>query len=96
MVTAAEPRRQNRNEDRQAEPLGAEDSVNDSFSTIREQGLGTGVRVNDDGRLDIKFREQKPWFTTLMKHVQEPPQPIAEQQEQPTSVPRGDIKFPWA
>jgi hypothetical protein len=32
-------------EDWPGEQLGPEDSVNDSFSTIREQALGTGVRV---------------------------------------------------
>jgi hypothetical protein len=43
----AEPRTQNAMsaEDWPGEQLGPEESVNDSFSTIREQALGTGVRV---------------------------------------------------
>ncbi|KAI9044678.1 putative UDP-glucose,sterol transferase [Aspergillus affinis] len=34
--------------------------------TVRERGLNTGVRVMDDGRLDIKFRSHKPWLTKLV------------------------------
>lgn len=38
--------------------------------TVRERGLNTGVRVMDDGRLDIKFRSHKPWLGKLLHHIE--------------------------
>ncbi|OOF90552.1 glycosyltransferase family 1 protein [Aspergillus carbonarius ITEM 5010] len=45
---------------------------------IRERGLNTGVRVMDDGRLDIKIREHKPWVGKIIKHLQHQPEPVRE------------------
>ncbi|PYH76778.1 UDP-glucose,sterol transferase [Aspergillus uvarum CBS 121591] len=38
-----------------------------------EKGLNTGVRIMDDGRLDIKFRDRKPWVTKILQHLQSQP-----------------------
>ncbi|RAH69469.1 putative UDP-glucose,sterol transferase [Aspergillus aculeatinus CBS 121060] len=38
-----------------------------------EKGLNTGVRIMDDGRLDIKFRDRKPWVTRILQHLQSQP-----------------------
>ncbi|KAF9893344.1 hypothetical protein FE257_011776 [Aspergillus nanangensis] len=37
---------------------------------IPDQGLNTGVRVMDDGRLDIKFHKRRPWLGKLGAHLE--------------------------
>ncbi|GKZ31574.1 hypothetical protein AbraIFM66950_000147 [Aspergillus brasiliensis] len=46
-----------------------------------ERGLNTGVRVMDDGRLDIKIRERKPWVAKIIKHLQQQPEPLREERK---------------
>ncbi|GLA28773.1 UDP-glucose,sterol transferase [Aspergillus phoenicis ATCC 13157] len=46
-----------------------------------ERGLNTGVRVMDDGRLDIKIRERKPWVSKIIKHLQQQPEPLHEERK---------------
>ncbi|KAJ6025255.1 UDP-glucosesterol transferase [Penicillium canescens] len=91
----ADPHRQNTISagDWQGEQLSSKASTNNDFSTVREQGLSTGVRVKEDGRLDINFREHKPWLATLMNHVEKPTRPVAEQQEELNIVPKEEAKF---
>ncbi|KAL2844170.1 hypothetical protein BJY01DRAFT_215226 [Aspergillus pseudoustus] len=39
------------------------------------EGLDTGVRVMEDGRLDIKLSEHKPWLQRIARHTKEHPYP---------------------
>ncbi|RLL97413.1 hypothetical protein CFD26_102231 [Aspergillus turcosus] len=41
-------------------------------TSMLEHGRHTGVRVMDDGRLDIKFRGRKPSLTNLLQHLEKP------------------------
>ncbi|GAD99173.1 UDP-glucose,sterol transferase, putative [Paecilomyces variotii No. 5] len=42
-------------------------SMSDGSTTIPESQSGDGVQVTDDGRLDMKFGERKPWISALAK-----------------------------
>ncbi|GAB1194029.1 hypothetical protein APSETT444_003266 [Aspergillus pseudonomiae] len=61
---------------------------------VREQGLDTGVRVMDDGRLDIKFREQKPWLLNLIKHLERYPTPLRGDRRPSVMSIEGQDTFP--
>ncbi|KAL2785872.1 hypothetical protein BJX66DRAFT_48580 [Aspergillus keveii] len=39
------------------------------------EGLDTGVRVLEDGRLDIKLSDHKPWIQRIVRHTKEHPYP---------------------
>lgn len=55
--------------------------------------IGSQARA-EDGRLDINFREHKPWLATLMNHVEQPTEPVVEQQDELNIVPKEETKFP--
>ncbi|KAE8407340.1 UDP-glucose,sterol transferase [Aspergillus pseudonomiae] len=96
MSATEEPRRQNAvlAEDWQGEHLGSRASVYNDISSVREQGLSTGVRVKEDGRLDIKFRDNKPWLASLMRHVEQPLEPATGEQGPSNVVPMEHGRFP--
>ncbi|PLB37140.1 putative UDP-glucose,sterol transferase [Aspergillus candidus] len=53
--------------------------------------LNTGVRVLEDGRLDIKFHERKPFITRLASHLQAlPPEPTAGDRRPSVIAPPGE------
>ncbi|KAH1845171.1 hypothetical protein KXX54_009626 [Aspergillus fumigatus] len=64
---------------------------------LLDHGMNTGVRITEDGRLDIKFRGQKPSLTNLLKHLEKPQKPTAEDIRQgyvpPTSIEKPE-RFP--
>ncbi|PWY89175.1 UDP-glucose,sterol transferase [Aspergillus heteromorphus CBS 117.55] len=53
---------------------------------VRDRGMNTGVRVMDDGRLDIKFHEHKPWVAKIIQHLQRQPEPL-DKDRQPSVCP---------
>ncbi|KAL3461160.1 hypothetical protein BJX64DRAFT_300186 [Aspergillus heterothallicus] len=59
-----------------AEGISSEDwaDVTDQGRKMRE-GLDTGVRVMEDGRLDIKLSHHKPWIQRIARHTKEHPYP---------------------
>ncbi|KAE8374927.1 hypothetical protein BDV26DRAFT_30594 [Aspergillus bertholletiae] len=69
-------------------------SVGSGHAHIREQGLDTGVRVMDDGRLDIKFREQKPWMHNLIQLLERYPKPVSGKRKPSVVSIDGKDKFP--
>lgn len=69
-------------------------SVGGGHAHLREQGLDTGVRVMDDGRLDIKFREHKPWLLNLIKHLERQPKPLPGERRPSVMSMEGQDKFP--
>ncbi|KAE8421311.1 hypothetical protein BDV36DRAFT_280860 [Aspergillus pseudocaelatus] len=69
-------------------------SLGGGHAHVREQGLNTGVRVMDDGRLDIKFREHKPWLLNLIKHLERYPKPLREERRPSVMSTDGQDKFP--
>ncbi|PYH38101.1 putative UDP-glucose,sterol transferase [Aspergillus neoniger CBS 115656] len=60
---------------------GAGHGRNPRRAHYHERGLNTGVRVMDDGRLDIKIRERKPWVSKIIKHLQQQPEPLREERK---------------
>lgn len=54
----------------------------------------THAERTDDGRLDIKFWEQRPWLGALKKLIEEHPTAIREEQAYPTISPAEEEKFP--
>ncbi|KAE8155240.1 hypothetical protein BDV25DRAFT_134987 [Aspergillus avenaceus] len=63
-------------------------------ATVREQGMNTGVKVMDDGRLDIKFREHKPWLMKLINHLERYPKPLALDRKPSVTPTEDQSKFP--
>ncbi|EAU32050.1 predicted protein [Aspergillus terreus NIH2624] len=60
-------------EDWPEESLSRRSSLLHGRGLIADQGLNTGVRVMDDGRLDINFHKRKPLLGKLQKHLQTAP-----------------------
>ncbi|KAJ0421271.1 hypothetical protein BJY00DRAFT_312185 [Aspergillus carlsbadensis] len=50
------------------------DGVGRPGQKLRE-GLDTGVRIMEDGRLDIKVSDHKPWIQRIVRHTKEHPYP---------------------
>ncbi|KAL4864883.1 hypothetical protein BDV12DRAFT_200697 [Aspergillus spectabilis] len=50
---------------------------------LREE-LDTGVRVKEDGRLDIKLSERKPWLQRIVRHTKDHPYPTGPVQRRPS------------
>ncbi|PYH43031.1 putative UDP-glucose,sterol transferase [Aspergillus saccharolyticus JOP 1030-1] len=61
------------------EPSTSGHHRNNRRAHYHEKGLNTGVRImvaslcSDDGRLDIKFRDRKPWVAKILEHLQSQP-----------------------
>ncbi|KAE8349545.1 hypothetical protein BDV28DRAFT_163518 [Aspergillus coremiiformis] len=68
-------------------------SIGGGHTMVQEQGLSTGVRVMDDGRLDIKIRERKPWLLNLVKYLERHPKPFGEDRR-PSIIAMGGEDFP--
>ncbi|KAF5862118.1 hypothetical protein ETB97_012102 [Aspergillus alliaceus] len=69
-------------------------SLGGGHAHVREQGLNTGVRVMDDGRLDIKIREHKPWLLKLINQLEKYPKPLVNDRRPSFIVTEGQDKFP--
>ncbi|KAL4885393.1 hypothetical protein BJY04DRAFT_134029 [Aspergillus karnatakaensis] len=72
-----------------AEGISSEDWPNATESSGRHgqrllEELDTGVRVMEDGRLDIKLREHKPWLQRIVRHTKENPYPRGTLQNRPS------------
>ncbi|KAK6445695.1 hypothetical protein FP744_10001944 [Trichoderma asperellum] len=48
----------------------------------------------ENGRLDINFRSQKPWLTTLMKHVEQSSPQATESRLEPDNFNEDNLQFP--
>ncbi|KAF7586636.1 hypothetical protein BBP40_008546 [Aspergillus hancockii] len=95
MAEASSARRSLTAEDWPEEHLGARrHSVGGGKAHVHEQGLNTGVRVMDDGRLDIKIREQKPWLLKLIKHLEQYPKPFGGERKPSFVAAEGQEEFP--
>ncbi|PYH93363.1 UDP-glucose,sterol transferase [Aspergillus ellipticus CBS 707.79] len=79
-------------EDWPQETLASETSHGrgDRRTRIRERGMNTGVRVMDDGRLDIKFHEHKPWVAKIIQHLQHAPAPQHEDRKPSACLREGE------
>ncbi|PKX91190.1 putative UDP-glucose,sterol transferase [Aspergillus novofumigatus IBT 16806] len=60
---------------------------------MMDHGMNTGVRVTDDGRLDIKFRGRKSSLTNLLKHLEKSHKPTPEDVRR-ASLPLPSIEKP--
>ncbi|GAQ11806.1 sterol 3-beta-glucosyltransferase UGT80B1 [Aspergillus lentulus] len=58
---------------------------------MMDHGMNTGVRVTDDGRLDIKFRGRKTSLAHLLKHLEKGHKPTPEDIRR-ASVPQPSIE----
>ncbi|KAL2814363.1 hypothetical protein BDW59DRAFT_177966 [Aspergillus cavernicola] len=54
-----------------------------SGQPLRE-GLDTGVRVMEDGRLDIKLSDNKPWVQKIIRHTKDHPYPCGPIDRKPS------------
>ncbi|GFF42135.1 sterol 3-beta-glucosyltransferase [Aspergillus udagawae] len=73
--------------------------LSDPFSADRpatpllDHGMYTGVRVLDDGRLEIKFRGRKSSLTNLLRHIEKPVKRTPEEVRR-ASLPQPPIEKP--
>ncbi|THC93158.1 hypothetical protein EYZ11_007367 [Aspergillus tanneri] len=76
---------------------GSGPSLGEGHATVREHGLRGGVRVLDNGRLDIKFGEERRWITQLMKQMEPSSKPGVETKKPSIPSPTEEekwVKFP--
>ncbi|CEL08507.1 hypothetical protein ASPCAL11656 [Aspergillus calidoustus] len=60
------------------------------------EGLDTGVRILEDGRLDIKLSDHKPWIQRIVRHTKEHPYPSGHPDHKPsvTFCPNEEESYP--
>ncbi|EAW15294.1 putative UDP-glucose,sterol transferase [Aspergillus clavatus NRRL 1] len=76
-----------------AESLADSSSYGDRRTSIRGEGVNTGVRVMDDGRLDIRFRGEKTTLANLLQRVHKRMRPTPETVRK-ASLPQPPVKEP--
>ncbi|KAL2818040.1 hypothetical protein BJX63DRAFT_82548 [Aspergillus granulosus] len=74
-----------------ADGISSEDwpDVTDGAGRPRQklrEGLDTGVRVMEDGRLDIKLSKHKPWLQRIARHTKEHPYPCGPADRKPSVI----------
>ncbi|KAL1849446.1 hypothetical protein Plec18170_007352 [Paecilomyces lecythidis] len=69
-------------------------SMSDGSTTVPESHLGDGVQVTDDGRLDMKFGEQKRWISSLAKCLGSRVYPSTAEHKLATPTPDEGDQFP--
>ncbi|KAF4169706.1 hypothetical protein CNMCM6936_006865 [Aspergillus lentulus] len=73
------------------EALSDPASADHRRTPMMDHGMNTGVRVTDDGRLDIKFRGRKTSLAHLLKHLEKGHKPTPEDIRR-ASVPQPSIE----
>ncbi|KAF7167269.1 hypothetical protein CNMCM5623_000631 [Aspergillus felis] len=68
-------------------------TVDRPATPLLDHGMYTGVRVMDDGRLEIKFRGKKSSLTNLLRHIEKPIKPTPEE-VRTASIPQPSIEKP--